>query len=157
MKRFLISDQSSASKSSRHNKILRDDISSVNTTESAASTSNSVRNTKSRRYDDNYLSLGFTRTTINGEDRPQCVVCLTVLASDSMKPNKLRRHFETKHAELVNKPKEYFAQKLTAEQTFTKMTTVPSKALLASFKVSHKIAKCKKPHTIGETYITSSC
>lgn len=157
MKRFLISDQSSASKSSSHNKILRDDISSVNTNESAASTSNSVRNTKSRRYDDNYLSLGFTRTTINGEDRPQCVVCLTVLASDSMKPNKLRRHLETKHAELVNKPKEYFARKLNSfkstQQTFTKMTTVPSKALLASFKVSHKIAKCKKPHTIGETLI----
>lgn len=34
-----------------------------------------------------------------------------------------------------------------------KMTTEPSKALLASFKVAHRIAKCKKPHTVGETLI----
>lgn len=111
-------------------------------TESAASTSISDsalnrKSTKSRRYDEIYLSLGFTKTTINSEDRPQCVVCLTVLASDSMKPNKLRRHLERKHAELVNKPKEYFARKLSSfkstQQTLTKMTTVPSKALLASF------------------------
>jgi len=33
------------------------------------------------------------------------------------------------------------------------MTTVPSKVLLASFKVAHRIAKCKKPHTVGETLI----
>lgn len=78
---------------------MRADVSNVNT-ESAASTSGPVSNSKStklRRYDENYLSLGFTKTTINGEERPQCVVCLTVLASDSMKPNKLRRHLETKH------------------------------------------------------------
>lgn len=82
-------------------------ISSVNI-ESAAGTWGSVSNskfTKSRRYDENYLSLGFTKTTINGKERPQCLVYLTVLASGSMKPNKLRRHLVTKHAELVNKPK----------------------------------------------------
>jgi len=157
MKRFLIIDQTSASTSSSSNKIMRADVSNVNT-ESAASTSGPVSNSKStklRRYD--YLSLGFTKTTINGEERPQCVVCLTVLASDSMKPNKLRRHLETKHAELVNKPKEFFARKCSSfqstQQTFKKMTTVPSKALLASFKVAQRIAKCKKPHTVGETLI----
>ncbi|KAL4083746.1 hypothetical protein QTP88_029062 [Uroleucon formosanum] len=159
MKRFLIIDQTSASTSSSSNKIMRADVSNVNT-ESAASTSGPVSNSKStklRRYDENYLFLGFTKTMINCEERPQCVVCLTVLASDSMKPNKLRRHLETKHAELVNKPKEFFARKCSSfqstQQTFKKMTTVPSKALLASFKVAHRIAKCKKPHTVGETLI----
>lgn len=95
MKRFLIIDQTSASTSSSSNKIMRADVSYVNT-ESATVTSGPVSNSKStklRRYDENYLFLGFTKTTINGEERPQCVV----LASDSMKPNKLRRHLETKH------------------------------------------------------------
>ncbi|XP_022180962.1 zinc finger BED domain-containing protein 5-like [Myzus persicae] len=104
-----------------------------------------------------YLSLGFTKTTIYGEERPQCVVYLTALASDSMKSNKLRRHLETKHVELVNKPKEFFARKCSSfqstQQTFQKMTTVHSKALLASFKVAHRISKCKKPHTVGEILI----
>lgn len=73
---------------------MRADVSNVNT-ESAASTSGPLSNSKStklRRHDENYLSLGFTKNGINGEERPQCVVCLTVLASDNMKPNKLRRH-----------------------------------------------------------------
>lgn len=36
------------------------------------------------------------------------------------------------------------------------MTTVPSNVLLASFKVAHRIAKCKKPYTVGETLILSA-
>lgn len=35
------------------------------------------------------------------------------------------------------------------------MTTVPSKALSASFKVSHRITKCKKPHTVAAVDIVS--
>ena len=46
---------------------------------------------KNRKYDDAYLAFGFTCTTVGNEERPQCVVCLKVLACDSMKPNKLRR------------------------------------------------------------------
>lgn len=159
MKRFLISDQTSASTSSSSNEIKRNGVSSVNA-ESVIGTSGPVlhsKSTKLRRYDENYLSLGLTKTSINGEERPQCVVCLTVLASDSMKPNKLRRHLKNKHAELVNKPKEFIVRKRSSfqstQQTFKKMKTVPSKALLASFKVAYRFAKCKKPHTVSETLI----
>lgn len=123
MKRFLISDQTNASTSSSSNKMKSDDVSCV-ITESAAGTLGPVSNSKSsklRRYDENYISIGFTKTTINGEEWPQCVVCLTVLASDSMKPNKLRRHLETKHAELVNKSKEFFPRKSNSFQS-TQMT-----------------------------------
>jgi hypothetical protein len=147
MKIFLISDQTSASTSSSSNKIKRDNVSSVNS-ELATGTLSPVSNSKStklRRYDENYLSLGFTKTNINSEKRPQCVVSLIILSSDSMKPNKLKRHLETTHAELVNKPKEFFARKLisfqSTQQTFKKITTVPSKAFLASYKVAHRIAK----------------
>lgn len=112
---------------------------------------------KLRRYDDSYLSLGFTKTVVNGEERPQCVICLVVLASDSMKPNKLKRHLDTKHGDLANRPREFFERKLnsvkSAKQAFSKITSVPSKALLASYQVSHRIAQNKKPHTIGEELI----
>lgn len=112
---------------------------------------------KVRKYDDNYLSLGFTKTIINGQERPQCVICLAVLASDSMKPNKLKRHLDTKHGNIANKPREFFERKLnnvkSTKKAFSNITSVPSKALLASYQVSHRIAQKKKPHTIGEDLI----
>ncbi len=64
---------------------------------------------KLRRYDEAYLQFGFT---VTADLRPQCVVCAEVLANDSMKPCKLKRHLETKHAGIKNKPAEYFKRKL---------------------------------------------
>ena len=49
---------------------------------------------KYRKYDPIYLSLGFTYKVINGQERPLCLLCMNTLASDSMKPNKLKRHLE---------------------------------------------------------------
>ena len=37
--------------------------------------------------------------------------------------------------------------------TISKFTQFPSKALLASHQVLHRIAKCKKPHSIAEEII----
>ena len=114
-----------------------------------------TRSVKTRKYDENYLSLGFTKTVINDEEHLQCVICL--LAADSMKPNKLKRHLETKHPKFTNKPKDSFVRKLSVlkstQQKFAKTTKVTSKALLASYQVSHRIAQCRKPHTIAETLI----
>ncbi|GFX56512.1 zinc finger MYM-type protein 6 [Trichonephila clavipes] len=73
-----------------------------------------------------------------------------------MKPNKLKRHFETLHGEYINKPREFFESKLKSyeKKTFLKKTlSVNEKALLTSYKVSHKIARCKKPPTIAEELI----
>ncbi|GFW01680.1 zinc finger BED domain-containing protein 5 [Trichonephila clavipes] len=53
---------------------------------------------KSRKYSKEYLSFGFTITEVNGEEKPLCVICSKILAADSMKHNKLKRHFETLHA-----------------------------------------------------------
>ncbi|GFS74719.1 zinc finger BED domain-containing protein 5 [Trichonephila clavipes] len=53
---------------------------------------------KSRKYSQEYLNFGFTITEVNGEEKPLCVICSKTLAADSMKPNKLKRHFETLHA-----------------------------------------------------------
>jgi hypothetical protein len=65
---------------------------------------------KSRKYDESYLYFGFTSVVINREERPQCVLCLSVLAADSMKPDKLKWHLETKRSEMKNNPKNTFVE-----------------------------------------------
>jgi hypothetical protein len=64
---------------------------------------------------------------------------------------------ETVHETLKNKPRTYFESKLKAmreqKTTFAKHAKIPSKALLASYKVAYPVAKCKKPHTIAEQLI----
>ena len=62
-------------------------------------------------YKDEYLKLGFTSIEVNGEVRPQCVLCLTVLAHSSLNKPKLRRHLESNHGKFVNKSLEVFKEK----------------------------------------------
>lgn len=49
---------------------------------------------KAREYGKVYVGLGFIVTTVGDEERPVCLLCLKMLAVDSMKPNKLRRHLD---------------------------------------------------------------
>ncbi|KAL4148669.1 hypothetical protein QTP88_002841 [Uroleucon formosanum] len=96
----------------------------------------------------------------HNEERPKCIIYLKVLAADSMVPNKLKRHLETNHSTLNNKSREFFVRQLAKlekqSSSFVKQTSVPSKALLASYKVAFRIAQCKKPHTIAEELILPS-
>ena len=112
---------------------------------------------KSRKCSDNYLDFGFTFVLQNGEEKPQCVICNKILASESMLPNKLKRHLTSSHPQLKSKPRSLSARKLNDMKrqvsTISKFTQLPSKALLASYQVAHRIAKCKKPHSIGEELI----
>jgi hypothetical protein len=56
-------------------------------------------------------------------------------------------------------PEEYFHTKLDEiriqQTSFVDTTTVSSKAPLASYEVSYRIAQNKKPHTIAGTVILS--
>ncbi len=65
----------------------------------------------SKTGEDIYLSLGFKCILIGGTKLPQCVICLKTLSSESLKPNKLKRHLETNHNLLSKKPREFFDQK----------------------------------------------
>jgi hypothetical protein len=47
---------------------------------------------KKRQYQETFLEHGFTYSTIDGEQRPQCLICSAILENDSMKPVKLKRH-----------------------------------------------------------------
>lgn len=128
---------------------------------SSASTSapiriiNSTHKVKVRKYQDDYLTLGFTSIlSNNNQEQPQCVLCLEILANDSLKPVKLKRHLQTKHPDCVSKPLAFFKrheQQLKGNVRFLeKHATVPKKALRASLEVSYLIAKSKSPHIIGE-------
>ncbi|XP_063856105.1 zinc finger BED domain-containing protein 5-like [Scylla paramamosain] len=103
------------------------------------------------------ISLGFTSTVVSGTERPQCVLCLNILAMDSMKPSKLKRHLETQHPEHVGKSLEFFKRRLDEfnkqRRAFMKTSTTAASALLASYKVSYIIARCKKAHNIAETWV----
>ena len=58
---------------------------------------------KSLQVQRQYLDFGFTFVLQNGEEKPQCVICSKVLASESMLPNKLKRHLKTSHPQFVDK------------------------------------------------------
>jgi hypothetical protein len=80
--------------------------------EGTSSTSGkSVKRRKNRKYDC-YFDFGFTSTEVDGEERPQCVLCTKVLASECMLPNKLKRHLEITHPSVVSKSRDYFSRKL---------------------------------------------
>ncbi|KAE9543681.1 hypothetical protein AGLY_002077 [Aphis glycines] len=112
---------------------------------------------KCHKYDDSYFDFGFTSTEINGEERPLCVVCMKVLAPECMLPSKLKRQLEANHKDMIDKSRDYFIRKLKEQKQkkcmFIKNASIPTNALIASYKVSYRIAKCKKPHTIAEQLI----
>ena len=74
-----------------------------------------------------------------------------------MKPSLLRRHLETKHAHLKNKPQEFFERELrklsTSKTCIRETDTVNRSGLQASYMVSYRVAKTGKPHTIVEDLI----
>ena len=47
--------------------------------------------------EDDYLQFGFVSICIGTVEKPQCVICQIVLSADSMRPNKLKAHFENVH------------------------------------------------------------
>jgi hypothetical protein len=130
---------------------------SENKEDTLSTSGKSVKKPKNPKYDDSYLDFGFTSTEVNGEGRPQCGLCMKVLASQCMLPNKLKRHLETTHPSVISKSRDYFSRKLKElnqeKSSFYKQALIPSNVLLVSYKVASRIAKCKKPHTIAEELI----
>ncbi|XP_068227883.1 protein FAM200C-like [Palaemon carinicauda] len=114
---------------------------------------------KRRRYSESYFNIGFTTVLANdGIEKPQCVLCYTILSAESLKPSKLKRHLETKHPEHAKKDLDFFkrherclkSQRLDRSGSFQQQSAT---VLEASYEIAFEIAKQKKPHTIGETLI----
>ena len=116
---------------------------------------------KKRLYSDEYIKYGFVSITKNEIQYPQCVICLQTLSNDALRPSRLLRHLETKHASLKDSPKQFFESKvsgvknsrLDASGTFQQQT---KKCLTASYEIAHLIALDKKPHSVGESLIKPS-
>ena len=111
-------------------------------------------------YSDGYIEYGFYFVVDRGVQKPQCVVCHEVLANSSMKPAKLKRHIEQKHPDLNNHPgkldifkrKREILKRSRLDDTGDVQKSQKG-LLLASFQIAYRIAKTKKPHSIGETLI----
>ncbi|KAL4136257.1 hypothetical protein QTP88_007808 [Uroleucon formosanum] len=117
------------------------------------------KSTKLRKYNSNYLSMGFTSNGSEEEPKPQCMVCFEILSNEALKPSKLKRHLETKHKEHAMKSIDFFKnkeQELRKNMKFIKKTATDrtnESAVKASFIVSLLIGKSGKPHTIAEDLI----
>ncbi|XP_067949994.1 protein FAM200C-like [Watersipora subatra] len=114
--------------------------------------------TKIQTYDDSYLNYGFTCMIKSGIEVPQCVLCMKVLANDSMKPDQLKQHLRNKHAEHTDKSKPFFEAKerelKQAKVDSTGSFHIQAQAITeASYALSYGIARDKKPHIIGETLV----
>ncbi|XP_077966629.1 zinc finger BED domain-containing protein 5-like [Styela clava] len=106
-----------------------------------------------------FLEFGFTSINDHGVAKPQCVLCYAVLSNESLKENKLKRHFETKHPQYVEKNRIYF-QHREAELKRSRFCSATNpvifdskQATLASYVVAQRIAREIKPHTIGERLV----
>jgi len=52
-----------------------------------------------RKYMDSYIKFGFIQCPDTDQlPRPQCVICVTVLGNEAMKPSRLIRHLNTKNS-----------------------------------------------------------
>ena len=58
-----------------------------------------MKNFQEKKYDSSYLSFGFTSFIDDKVEKPMCLFCSKVLAADSMRPRKLKRHLETTHSD----------------------------------------------------------
>lgn len=110
---------------------------------------------KKRKYSDDFLQYGFTSIVTAGIEKPQCVICNEVLSAESMKPNKLKRHFDSKHPSFAGKDTEYFRSKADGVRkarldTGGKYHQQNVAAVEASYLVALRIARAMKPHTIAE-------
>jgi len=85
-----------------------------------------------RRYNDKYLSMGFTWVGDTDRPIPECIVCGDKLSNEAMVPSKLKRHFAKKHGQLSDKHIDYFRRMLNSRSKqashFVKKVTISDKA-----------------------------
>jgi hypothetical protein len=125
--------------------------------ETETSSAKRIRTSFTRKYDSSYIRFGFVSADDASIPKPQCVICGDVLSNDAMKPSKLQRHLTTRHKDISSKPKEFFDRKRADLKSCQKLifdsSHINTCALRASYKVALRIAKAKKPYTIGEALV----
>lgn len=107
-----------------------------------------------RKYESKYLLYGYICAGSPELQLPLCLLCDKTFENSAMKPSSLKRHQSRKHANSVGKPLEYF-QRLKIERSgqvkdIDEFTSAELSSIKSSFVAALKIAKEKKPYTIGE-------
>jgi hypothetical protein len=65
-----------------------------------------------RLFNEGYLKCGFMScANKNKNSKLKCVVFNEVIANESLKPSKLKRHLETQHAQLIGKILQYYQRR----------------------------------------------
>ena len=110
---------------------------------------------RKRKYSEEFLKYGFTFIVDAGIEKPQCVICNDIISTESMKPNKMKRHFDAKNSNFVGKDVQYFKNKADGVKKNRldfggKYQQQNMAAIEASYLVVLRITKAKKPHTIAE-------
>lgn len=136
-------------------------VASVQNTEKEKAQSSVVQGGKKRKYCDEYMNYGFSFISDEGGPKPKCVVCGEVLSNGCMKPSLLLRHLNTKHVSYKGKGYDFF-KRLAQQNNDTSILTsfiLPANkeyenAVEASYRISYRIARCGKNHTIAENLIS---
>ena len=66
---------------------------------------------RKRKYSEEYLRHGFTFIVEAGIYKPQFVICNEIMSAESMKSNKMKRHFDVKQPNFAGKDVQYFKNK----------------------------------------------
>ena len=107
---------------------------------------------------DSYVSFGFLKAILNGQDCAQCLHCSVVMAIASLRPLKLKNHRYKKHIKKnIENIDTLFAKRVrfNQEETLPDFEFFPKEkpALRCSYEVAHQISKCEKLRTIVEELI----
>lgn len=115
---------------------------------------------KKRNYDDTYLQYGFTCISKDNKIHPLCLICNECLASESLKPSKLKRHLDSKHPTYADKSIDCFIKLYTSftekRKSFESQVYIQKTYLRASYELSYLIANNGYPYTAGEKLILPS-
>ena len=114
-----------------------------------------------RKYDESYLSFGFTRTGSEDYLGALCVICQTLLHNSFLVLAKMKRHLESHHSNLVERDILFFMARLREVKDMQKviyLTTFSTKKLLeVSCLISKRIAIAGEAHTIITKDLIKPC
>ena len=112
---------------------------------------------KKRAYLESYVDFGFDFIVTDDVQKPQCICCSKVLGNCSMNPLVLKVHFTSCHSKYAHYDhKSLLAKRARFCAAGTGFCSEDKAGLEASYRVAYRIAKEKKPHTIGKR-LTKPC
>jgi hypothetical protein len=83
--------------------VARENVKSLTLEGKSAAVKNKIR-----KCSVEYLQFGFFWCGDEGNPKPVCLLCGSVLSNQSVLPNKLKRHLQANHSHSDSKPRAYF-------------------------------------------------